>query len=37
MGLTEDRIASAVRFSWGPGVTEIPHEALLEAVSRLRC
>jgi cysteine desulfurase len=36
MGLAEDRIASAVRFSWGPGVKQIPHEALLEAVSRLR-
>jgi cysteine desulfurase len=36
MGFAEDRIASAVRFSWGPGVKEIPHEALLEAVSRLR-
>ena len=28
MGLPEDRLASAVRFSWGPGVKEIPHEAL---------
>jgi cysteine desulfurase len=37
MGLAEDRIASAVRFSWGVGVEAIPHEALLEAVSRLRC
>jgi cysteine desulfurase len=37
MGLTEDQLATAVRFSWGPGVTEIPHEALLEAVSTLRC
>jgi len=37
MGLADDRIASAVRFSWGAGVAAIPHEALLEAVSRLRC
>lgn len=37
MGLADDRIASAVRLSWGPGVKEIPHEALLGAVSRLRC
>jgi cysteine desulfurase len=37
MGLLEDRIASGVRFSWGPGVNEIPHECLIEAVSRLRC
>jgi cysteine desulfurase len=36
MGLAEDRIASAVRFSWGPGVREFPHAALLEAASRLR-
>jgi cysteine desulfurase len=36
MGLAEDRLASAVRFSWGPGVKEIPHDALLKAVSRLR-
>jgi len=37
MGFPEDRIASAVRFSWGAGVDAIPHDALLEAVSRLRC
>jgi len=37
MGLSEDRIATAVRFSWGPGVKEIPHKALIEAVSRLSC
>ena len=37
MGLAEDQIASAVRISWGPGIVEIPHDALLEAVSRLRC
>jgi len=37
MGLPEDQIASAVRFSWGVGVEAIPHEALLEAVSRLSC
>ena len=37
MGLPDDQIASAVRFSWGPGVEEIPLEALLGAVSRLRC
>jgi cysteine desulfurase len=36
MGFAEDRLASAVRFSWGVGVKEIPHRALLEAVSRLR-
>jgi cysteine desulfurase len=37
MGLIEDRIATAVRISWGAGVKSIPHEALLEAVTRLRC
>jgi cysteine desulfurase len=37
MGLPEHRIVSAVRFSWGPGVLEIPLGALLEAVSSLRC
>jgi cysteine desulfurase len=37
MGLPQDRIASAVRFSWGPGLNKIPHEALVEAVSRLKC
>jgi len=36
MALSDDRIASAVRFSWGPGVREIPHATLIEAVSRLR-
>jgi cysteine desulfurase len=36
MGLSEDLLATAVRFSWGPGVNEIPHEALLDAISRLR-
>ena len=37
MGLAEDRIASAVRSRRGPGVNKIPHEPLIEAVSRLRC
>jgi cysteine desulfurase len=36
MGLSEDLLATAVRFSWGPGVQEIPHEILLDAVSSLR-
>jgi cysteine desulfurase len=35
MGLPEDLLATAVRFSWGTGVNEIPKEALLEAISRL--
>jgi cysteine desulfurase len=37
MGLSEDLLASAVRLSWGPGVMRIPHEALIEAISKLRC
>jgi cysteine desulfurase len=36
MGLSEELLATAVRFSWGSGVKEIPHGALLEAISRLR-
>ena len=37
MGLADDLLSTAVRVSWGPGIAEIPHEALLEAVCRLRC
>ena len=37
MGLSEDLLASAVRFSWGPGVMGIPHQAIIESVSKLRC
>jgi cysteine desulfurase len=37
MGLSENLLASAVRFSWGPGVMGIPHQALNEAVSKLKC
>jgi cysteine desulfurase len=36
MGLTDDRIDSAVRFSWGPGIEAIPVGALIEAVTKLR-
>ncbi len=36
MGFDEDRIASAVRISWGPGVEHIPAEHLIEAVHNLR-
>lgn len=32
MGFPEDRIASAVRLSWGAGITEIPADRLFEAV-----
>jgi cysteine desulfurase len=37
MGLSENLLASAVRFSWGPGVERIPYRALIEAVSKLKC
>ena len=36
MGLSEERIESAVRLSWGVGVDSIPAEAFVEAVSTLR-
>jgi cysteine desulfurase len=32
MGLSEELLASAVRISWGPGVTEIPSEPILATV-----
>jgi cysteine desulfurase len=35
MGLPEDRILSAARFSWGQGITSIPTEALIDAVKFL--
>jgi cysteine desulfurase len=36
MGFSDDRIAAAVRISWGPGVTDIPTEMLLTAVQSMR-
>ena len=36
MGLDSERIASAVRVSWGPGVTEFPTGLLRDAILRLR-
>jgi cysteine desulfurase len=36
MGLDDDRIASAVRLSWGPGVDQIPVGPLFDAVRSLR-
>lgn len=35
MGLPDERIVSAVRFSWGQGITQIPTDALIEAVRSL--
>lgn len=36
MGLDDDRIASALRISWGPGITEIPTAPLVTAVQQLQ-
>ena len=35
MGLSEDAIDSAVRISWGPGITQIPGDAITAAVTSL--
>lgn len=37
MGLDDDRIASAIRISWGPGVSDIPAAAMTSTVHALRC
>jgi cysteine desulfurase len=36
MGLSDEGVASSVRISWGPGITRIPSEAFVDAVSSLR-
>jgi cysteine desulfurase len=36
MGLSDDLITSAVRISWGPGITDIPAQPIIEAVNSLR-
>jgi cysteine desulfurase len=36
MGLSEERIASAVRISWGPGIEDIPAAPLVAAVQNMR-
>ena len=36
MGLSAERIASAIRISWGPGTTSVPMDVLRDAVLRLR-
>ncbi len=36
MGLTEDEANESVRFSWGPGVNEIPSKVLAENAEHLR-
>ena len=35
MGLKADRIASSVRFSWGPGVKNVPFDRLMDAIRSL--
>ncbi len=35
MGLKADRIASSVRFSWGPGVKSVPFDRLVDAIRSL--
>jgi len=36
MGYDEDRIDSAVRISWGPGIDDLPVNALVDSVKSLR-
>lgn len=36
MGLSDERLDSAVRISWGPGITSIPAAVFAEAVTRLK-
>lgn len=36
MGLDDDLIASAVRISWGPGITDIPARPIIDAVGGIR-
>ncbi|WP_459557665.1 aminotransferase class V-fold PLP-dependent enzyme [Lacunimicrobium album] len=36
MELDDDRIESAIRISWGPGVQEIPAEAIVNVVKSLQ-
>jgi cysteine desulfurase len=36
MGFDEDRISSAVRISWGPGIDHIPAAPLIRAIRQLR-
>jgi cysteine desulfurase len=35
MGLSDDRISSAVRLSWGPGIDKIPADPIVRAVQQL--
>jgi cysteine desulfurase len=37
MGLSDARIASAIRMSWGPGIERIPADPILRAVKQLTC
>ena len=35
MGLSVEHISSSVRFSWGPGVENVPFDRLIDAVRTL--
>jgi cysteine desulfurase len=35
MGLPDDRISSSVRFSWGPGVANVPFDRMVDAIRSL--
>ena len=37
MGLSDSRISSAVRLSWGPGIDCIPADLIIRAVKQLTC
>jgi cysteine desulfurase len=36
MGMNDEQIAFAVRLSWGPGITDIPAQPIIEAVQSMR-
>jgi cysteine desulfurase len=36
MGLSEADISSAVRFSWGPGVADLPADVILDTIAKCR-
>jgi len=37
MGLSDVRIASAIRLSWGPGIDDIPADSIVRTVKELTC
>ena len=36
MGLSDDEVSSSVRISWGPGISSIPTDAIVNAIRSLR-